>query len=133
MICIKLNTTEDVALKAIEFLEGKGYESIGLDENSTNIVYWNDDNTFSGQKEHELEPSALADSTFIYDNLNDFIEAVNQNNLNGIDMKDLDYIYDKFENLILFLEAEVNNVEDCDEFIEAKKALKSLFEVIETN
>lgn len=48
-------------------------------------------------------------------------------------MEDLDYIYDKFENLILFLEAEVNNVEDCDEFIEAKKALKSLFKVIETN
>ena len=48
-------------------------------------------------------------------------------------MKDLDYIYDKFENLILFLEAEVNNVEDSDEFTEAKKALKSLFKVIETN
>ena len=48
-------------------------------------------------------------------------------------MKDLDYIYDKFENLILFLEAEVNNVEGCDEFTEAKKALKSLFNVIETN
>ena len=48
-------------------------------------------------------------------------------------MEDLDYIYDKFENLILFLEAEVNNVEDCDEFTEAKKALKALYEVIETN
>lgn len=48
-------------------------------------------------------------------------------------MKDLDYIYDKFENLILFLEAEVNNVEDCDEFTEAKKALTALFKVIETN
>lgn len=84
MICIKLNTTEDVALKAIEFLEGKGYESIGLDENSTNIVYWSDDNTFSGQKEHELKPSALADSTFIYDSLDDFIEAVNQNNCKGV-------------------------------------------------
>lgn len=79
MICIKLNTTEDVAFKAIEFLEGRGYKSIGLDENSTNIVYWNDDNTFSGQKEHELEPSVLAEETLIYDNLEDFIEAVNQN------------------------------------------------------
>ena len=79
MICIKLNTTEDVALKAIEFLEGKGCESIGLDENSTNVVYWDDDSTFSGQKEHELRPSTLADKTFIYDNLEDFIEAVNQN------------------------------------------------------
>ena len=48
-------------------------------------------------------------------------------------MKDLDYIYDKFENLILFLEAEVDSVEDCDEFTEAKKALKSLYEIIETN
>ena len=84
MICIKLNTTEDVALKAIEFLEGKGCESIGLDENSTNVVYWSDDNTFSGQKEHELKPSALADSTFIYDSLDDFIEAVNQNNCKGV-------------------------------------------------
>ena len=27
-------------------------------------------------------------------------------------MKDLDFIYDKFENLMLFLEAEVNNIED---------------------
>ena len=45
----------------------------------------------------------------------------------------LDYVYDKIENLLLFLRAEVNNVEDCDEFTEAKKALKSLFEVIETN
>ena len=78
MICIKLNTTEDVALKAIEFLEGKGYESIGLDENSICIVYWND-NTFSGHEEHELEPSTLVDKTFIYDNLEDFIKAVNQN------------------------------------------------------
>ena len=84
MICIKLNTTEDIALKSIEFLEGKGYESMGLDENSTNIVYWNDDNTFSGQKEHELEPSVLADETFIYDSLEDFIEAVNQNNRKGV-------------------------------------------------
>ena len=50
-----------------------------------------------------------------------------------IDVKGLDSIYDKFENLILFLEAEVNNVEDCDEFTEAKKALKSLSKVIETN
>ena len=81
MICIKLNTTEDIALKAIEFLEGNGYKDIGLYENSTNIAYWNDDNTFSGQKEHELEPSIIADETFIYDNLEDFIEAVNQNNL----------------------------------------------------
>ena len=84
MICIKLNTTEDVALKAIEFLEGRGYESIGLDENITNIVYWNNDNTFSGQQEHELEPSVLADKTFIYDNLDDFIKAVNQNNCKGV-------------------------------------------------
>lgn len=84
MICIKLNTTEDVALKAIEFLEGKGYESIGLDENSTNIVYWNDNNTFSGQQEHLVLTHALADETFIYDNLDDFIEAVNQNNCKGV-------------------------------------------------
>jgi len=48
-------------------------------------------------------------------------------------MKDLDFIYDKFENLILFLEAEVNNIEDCDEFTEAKKALKDLYKSIETN
>ena len=46
-------------------------------------------------------------------------------------MKDLDYVYDKFEGLLLFLEAEVNNVEDCNEFIEAKKALETLYEIIE--
>ena len=46
-------------------------------------------------------------------------------------MKDLDYVYDKFENLILFLQAEVNNVEDCDEFVEAEKALEALYEIIE--
>lgn len=44
---------------------------------------------------------------------------------------DLDYIYDKFENLLLFLQAEVNNIEDCDEFIKAKKALETLYEIIE--
>ena len=48
-------------------------------------------------------------------------------------MKDLDFIYDKFENLMLFLEAEVNNIEDCDEFTEAKKALEALYKSIETN
>ena len=78
MICIKMNTTEDVALKAIEFLEGKGYESVGVDEKTTCIVCWND-NTFSGHEEHELEPSVLADKTFIYDSLEAFIKAVNQN------------------------------------------------------
>ena len=46
-------------------------------------------------------------------------------------MKDLDYVYDKFENLLHFLEAEVNGVEDCDEFIEAKKASETLYEIIE--
>lgn len=46
-------------------------------------------------------------------------------------MKDLDYVYDKFENLLLFLGLEVNNVEYCDEFIEAKKALETLYEIIE--
>ena len=46
-------------------------------------------------------------------------------------MKDLDYIYDKFENLLLFLQVEVNNVEDCDEYVEAKKALETLYEIIE--
>lgn len=46
-------------------------------------------------------------------------------------MKDLDYVYDKIENLLIFLEAEVNGVEDCDEFIEAKRALETLYEIIE--
>ena len=46
-------------------------------------------------------------------------------------MKDLDYVYFKFENLLLFLQAEVNNVEDCDEYVEAKKALETLYEIIE--
>ena len=46
-------------------------------------------------------------------------------------MKDLNYVYDKIDNLLIFLEAEVNGVEDCDEFIEAKKALEILYEIIE--
>ena len=46
-------------------------------------------------------------------------------------MKDLDYVYDKIENLLHFLKAEVNGVEDCDEFVEAKKALETLYEIIE--
>ena len=46
-------------------------------------------------------------------------------------MKDLDYVYDKFENLILFLEAEVNGTDECDEVIEAKKALNALYQIIE--
>lgn len=79
MICIKLNTTEDVALKAVEILEGKGYKDIGVYTKPTCIVYWNDDNSFSGQKDHELEPSVLAQETLIYESLEDFIEAVNQN------------------------------------------------------
>ena len=46
-------------------------------------------------------------------------------------MKDLDYVYDKFENLILFLEAEVNGADECDEVLEAKKALNALYQIIE--
>ena len=42
-------------------------------------------------------------------------------------MKDLDYVYDKFENLILFLEAEVNGTYECDEVAEAKEALDALY------
>ena len=48
-------------------------------------------------------------------------------------MKDLDYVYDKFENLILFLEAEVNGVDEYDEVLEAKKALNTLYQIIESN
>ena len=33
--------------------------------------------------------------------------------------------------LLLFLQAEVNGVEDCDEFVEAKKALETLYEITE--
>lgn len=78
MICIKLNTTEDVALKAVEFLKEQGYENIGVDSKPTCIVYWNDE-TFSGHEKHELEPSELAQETLIYESLEDFIEAVNEN------------------------------------------------------
>lgn len=46
-------------------------------------------------------------------------------------MKDLDYVYDKFENLILFLQAEVNSIEYCDEFVEASEALDTLYKIIE--
>ena len=46
-------------------------------------------------------------------------------------MKDLDYVYDEFENLILFLEAEVNGAEECDEVF--KKALNALYQIIESN
>ena len=46
-------------------------------------------------------------------------------------MKELDYSYDKFENVLLFLRTEVNNAEDCDEYVEAKKALETLYEIIE--
>lgn len=46
-------------------------------------------------------------------------------------MKDLDYVYDKFENLLLFLQAEVNNSGDCPEFIAASKALDALYKIIE--
>lgn len=45
-------------------------------------------------------------------------------------MKDLDYVYDKFENLISYLEAEVNGVDECDEVLEAKKALDGLYQII---
>ena len=46
-------------------------------------------------------------------------------------MKDLDYVYDKFENLVHFLKAEVDSIEDCDEYIEASEALETLYEIIE--
>ena len=46
-------------------------------------------------------------------------------------MKDLDYVHDKFENLILFLEAEVNGADECVEVLEAKKALNALYQIIE--
>lgn len=45
--------------------------------------------------------------------------------------EDGDYVYDKFENLILFLEAEVNGTDECDEVLEAKKALNALYQIIE--
>ena len=45
-------------------------------------------------------------------------------------MKDLDYVYDKFDNLILFLEAEVNGTDECDEVLEAKKALNALYQMV---
>ena len=46
-------------------------------------------------------------------------------------MKDLDYVYNKFENLILFLEAEVNGTDECVEVLEAKKALNAMYQIIE--
>lgn len=45
-------------------------------------------------------------------------------------MKDLDYVYNKIENLLHFLQAEVDIIEYCDEFVEAKKALETLYEII---
>ena len=48
-------------------------------------------------------------------------------------MKDLYYVYDKFENLILFLEAEVNGTYECDEVAEAKEALDTLYQIIEND
>ena len=45
-------------------------------------------------------------------------------------MKDLDYVYDKIENLLHFLKAEVNNVEDCDEYVEANKALETCMKLL---
>ena len=44
-------------------------------------------------------------------------------------MKDLDYVYDKFENLILSLG--VHGVDECDEVAEAKEALDALYQIIE--
>ena len=46
-------------------------------------------------------------------------------------MKDLDYVYDKIENLLHFLKAEVNSIEDCDEYVEANEALETLYKIIE--
>ena len=46
-------------------------------------------------------------------------------------MKDLYYVYDKFENLLIFLKAEVDSIEDCDKYVEAEKALETLYEIIE--
>lgn len=46
-------------------------------------------------------------------------------------MKDLYYVYDKFENLLIFLRAEVDSIEDCEQYVEADKALETLYEIIE--
>ena len=46
-------------------------------------------------------------------------------------MKDLYYVYDKCENLSIFLKAEVNAIEDCKEYVEANKALEALYEILE--
>lgn len=46
-------------------------------------------------------------------------------------MKNLDNIYDAFENLCLFLSAEVNDIESCDDFVNAKDALEKLYIIIE--
>ena len=45
-------------------------------------------------------------------------------------MKDLDYVYNKLENLIFFLEAEVNGADECDEVAEAEEALDALYQII---
>ena len=77
MICIKLNTTEDVALAALNFLSQQGYESIGTDDKPTCVVYWSDGD-YSAENEHE-GVSDLAKETFIFDKLEAFIKAVNEN------------------------------------------------------
>lgn len=46
-------------------------------------------------------------------------------------MKGLDYVFDRIENLLHFLKVEVDNIEDCDEYVEASKALETLYEIIE--
>ena len=48
-------------------------------------------------------------------------------------MKDLDYVYDKIEGLLNFLQAEVNGADECAEVLEAKKALNALYQIIEGN
>lgn len=77
MICIKLNTTEEVAIKALSFLEGQKCRSLGKSDNSVCVVYWSD-GTFSGESKHEDE-SCIVEETLIFNVLEDFIEAVNQN------------------------------------------------------
>ena len=77
MICIKLNTTEDIALDALDFLSQQGYKSIGSGDRPTCVVYWGD-GEYSAENEHE-GVSALVKETLIFDKLEDFIKAVNCN------------------------------------------------------
>ena len=73
LLCVKLNTDVETALKTVCILIEMGFQSIGGVDEPTCVVFWND-GEFSYEREHETYNQS--GKTFIHTSLDSFIEDV---------------------------------------------------------